>query len=86
MKFCTMASDALCNQVAQERLSDANPDRRDERGIIIRPDKLLKGLCRADQILDEVCTQAIEDECSHLRRQELKNSYVVKGHGKGKGT
>lgn len=82
----TVAADSLCHQIQHLRRSERNENRKDSRGIIIRPDKLLKGVVRADRLVDELCMAAIHEECAHLRRSELKNSYVVKGHGQGRGT
>lgn len=51
-----------------------------------KPDVLLRGVIRADKIIDQLCKETIEKECEVQKRANLKHSYVIKGHGKGKGT
>lgn len=52
----------------------------------MKPDVLLKGLIRADKLIDELCEESIDKECKSLKKSQLKNSYVIKGHGQGRGT
>jgi hypothetical protein len=66
--------------------TDRNANKKDENGILIKPDKLLKGVVRCDKLIDDLCSETIKEECTHLRNSELKNSYVIKGKGKGRGT
>jgi hypothetical protein len=85
-KFVDLTVNALTQQVQYEQRTDPNPERRDKNGIPRKPDKLTYGLVRADKLLDEMTAEAIASECDHFRNSNLKNSYVVKGHGNGLGT
>jgi len=59
MKFVTLAAETLSSQINYERKTDPNPNRKDRNGYLMRPDKLIKGIYRVDQILDDLCSSAI---------------------------
>ena len=47
---------------------------------------MLNAIVRLDGVMDELCAHSVEKECKKWRNKELKNSYVIKGYGKGRGT
>jgi len=78
-----MAATKLIEQIEGLR---ENKDVKDKTGILIRPKRLIKGIQRADRVVDDLCDEALQVETNSLQRAHLKNSYAVKGYGFGRGT
>jgi len=47
------------------RARERGTDRKDSHGILIKPDMLLRGVVRADRLIDALCKETIKIESNY---------------------
>lgn len=85
-RFVKLAADQLSDQVQYLRNTERNINKKDAKGIMIKPDRLRLAVFRADCLLDELCEQAINKESDKFKKENLKSTYAIRGKGFGRGT